>query len=111
MIKIWWYKINDEFGYEFKIYYKKTIIISQIHHSIKGGNKKKSGNINIISMFFSSDVRYVSSNLIKKPELYLWDVYMSSFKISEKIFNQFIDKKITAGCLYKIELENLKKRI
>ena len=87
--------------YTFKTYICEFLIVSQIvvskynKEKVKGGNKRKSKELSIAHIFMESSHCNLTENPYKKPELNLWNSYLSSLWISKRTFLRWIDKRIT----------------
>lgn len=103
--------------YDFKAYVCGTLILSQekIYQSevkwVRGGNKKKSKEINILRVFMNSIIYHMTEKPYRTPDLTLWNNYFNSFWVSEKIFMEWLDDQKLTNQHYTELRERLKIKI
>ncbi len=104
-----YYEVKDDY-YTFKFYSHGILVVSGLKRpDNKIGNKRRSGKIEII--FMNSYLFNSTGETTKKPELNLWEEYLKSFWISEKVLIKWLDKYIKYGGYYSRFLEELKNKI
>ena len=110
-VKIWWR--FEGYSYVFKFYIHDILVVAGSREVVKGGNKRKSGEISPSSIFKTSHLYNSTSRLWRKPELDLWDKWLKPFWISERVLLEWIEDRITKGGAgaYERTLEELKNKI
>jgi len=111
------FKIYHSFDgecYTFKFYIHGFLVVSGSREVVKGGNKKKSGEISAPNIFMRSSLYRSTCKPYKEPNLTLWDEYLKSFWISEGTLIKWIDRLIkwnSRDMYYVKSLKELKNKI
>jgi len=101
-----YYEVKDNY-YTFKFYSHGILVVSGIKlNNKKVGNKRKSGKIEII--FMNSYLCNSTGKTSREPDLNLWEEYLKSFWISEKVLIKWLDQHIKYEDYYSRFLEELK---
>ena len=92
MFRIYW--CLEGSCYTFKFYLHEFLVVSGSREVVKGGNKKKSGEISVPNIFMKSNLYNSTCKPYRKPNLTLWDEYLKSFWISEGTLIKWLDRLI-----------------